>query len=63
MKFDNLDEAIEFVIDRMSDSEKDMIKNADPSGIHMALARWANTEYASNDNYNFKELILENIRN
>ena len=34
-----------------------------PSGIHIALARWANTKYASNDNYNFKELILEKIRN
>jgi hypothetical protein len=29
----------------------------------MALARWADTEYGSNDNYNFKELVLEKIRN
>lgn len=63
MKFQNLDEAVDHIIDQMSDNEKDMIKNADPAGIHMALARWVNTEYTSNQNYNFKELVLNNLRN
>jgi len=63
MKFQNLDEAVDHIIDQMSDNEKDMIKNADPAGIHMALARWVNMEYASNENYNFKELVLNMLRN
>jgi len=62
MKFQNLDEAVEHIIDQMSDNEKDMIKNADPAGIHMALSRWVNMEYASNENYNFKELVLNKIK-
>ena len=62
IKFDTLDEATEYIINHMRDSEKDMIKNADPASIHMALARWANTQYISNDNYNFKELVLNQLR-
>ena len=63
MKFENLDEAVDHIIDHMSDNEKDMIKNADPAGIHMALASWVNTEYASNEKYNFKELVLKKLSN
>ena len=63
MKFQNLNEAVEHIINQMSDNEKDMIKNADPAGIHMALARWVNTEYASNENYNFRDLVLNNLKN
>ena len=62
MKFKNLSEAVEHIINQMSDNEKDMIKNADPAGIHFALARWVNSEYASNENYNFRELVLKNLR-
>ena len=62
VKFNNLDEATEYIINNMRDSEKDMIKNADPASIHMALARWANTQYVSNDNYNFKELVMDQLR-
>ena len=63
MKYKNLDESVDHIIDHMSDNEKDMIKNADPAGIHMALARWVNTEYASNEKYNFKELVLKKLSN
>ena len=63
MKFQNLDDAVEHIIDQMSDNEKDMIKNADPAGIHMALARWVNTQYASNEIYNFRELVLNKLKN
>ncbi len=62
VKFNNLDEATEYIINKMRDSEKDMIKNADPASIHLALARWANTQYVSNDNYNFKELVMDQLR-
>lgn len=59
MKFNTLDEAIEYIINNMRDSEKDMIKQADPASIHMALASWANTQYVSNDNYNIHELVVK----
>ncbi len=61
-KFSNLDEAVEYIINKMRDSEKDMIKNADPASVHMALARWANTQYVSNGNYNFKDLVLDKLK-
>jgi len=62
MKFNTLDEATEYIINNMRDSEKDMIKQADPASIHMALARWANTQYISNDNYNINELVIKQLR-
>ena len=62
MKFNNLDEATQYIINKMRDSEKEMLKNADPASIHMALARWADTQYISNDNYNIKQLVLNELK-
>lgn len=61
MKFNTLDEATEYIINKMRDSEKDIIKQADTASIHMALARWANTQYVSNDNYNIQELVIKQL--
>lgn len=61
MKFNDLDEATQYIINNMSDSEKEMIKKADSASIHMALARWANTQYISDNNCNIKELVLKEI--
>ena len=58
MKFTNLQEGIDYIIASLTQSEKDIIKNADPAGIHLALARWVNNNYISNGNYNFRELVL-----
>ena len=62
MKFKTLDEGIDYIIGSLNQSEKDMIKNADPAGAHMALARWADIEYISNNNYNIKDLVLEKLQ-
>ena len=62
MKFNDLNEATQYIINNMRDSEKDMLKKADPASIHMALARWADTQYISNDNFNIKELVLNELK-
>ena len=62
MKFKNLDEGIDYIIGSLTQSEKDMIKNADPAGVHMALARWADSEYISNDISNIKDLVVEKLQ-
>lgn len=58
MKFKTLDEGIDYIINSLTQSEKNLIKNTDPAGAHMALSQWANSEYVLNSNYNIKELLL-----
>ena len=39
-KFNILEKAIDYIIDQLSDSERELIKNGDPAGLHMGLAGW-----------------------
>lgn len=61
-KFDNLDDAIEHIISKLDNSERELIKNADPSDLHMALDRWIKNEYVFSDTTNMNELIYDKIR-
>ena len=62
-KFSTLNEAIDYIISQLSDKEKDMIKNGDPTGLHMGLAGWVNREFVNNENMNFAELVYEKVKN
>ena len=60
-KFKDLDEAINYIISNLSDSEKDVIRNADPMGAHFALDGWIKSEYVSNKDLNFEELVSKKV--
>ena len=62
-KFSNLEDAIDHVIGSLSDSEKQLIINCDPAGIHLGLAGWVRSEIVSNENLNIVELIYDKIKN
>ena len=61
-KFANLDEAVDYIIGNLSDSEKDLIKNADPSGLYLGLAGWVSREFVNNENLNIAELVYDQIK-
>ena len=61
-KFKNLDEAIDYIIGQLSDSEKDLIKNGDPASLQMGLAGWVNKEFVYSENMNFSELVYEKVK-
>ena len=62
-KFNNLDEAIDYIIDQLSDSERELIKNGDPAGLHMGLAGWVSKEFVYNEKLNITELVIDQIKN
>ena len=61
-KFNNLDEAIKYILDDLSADEKEVIKNADPMGAHFALDRWVKSEYLSNKDLGLSKLVSEFVR-
>lgn len=61
-KFNNLDEAIKYILDDLSADEKDALKNADPMGAHFALDRWVKSEYLSNKDLELSELVSNFVR-
>ncbi|NIP29801.1 MAG: hypothetical protein GTN59_04345 [Candidatus Dadabacteria bacterium] len=60
--FSDFESAIEFIIDSLDDSERDLIKNADPAGLYMALDRWIKNDYVYSETTNINELIHEKVR-
>lgn len=60
--FKDLDEAINYIINNLSDSEKDVIRNADPMGAHFALDRWIKSEYVSNESLNLEGLVSKKVK-
>lgn len=61
--FDTFGNAIEFIIDQLNDGEKELIRNGDPVGLHMALARWIKNDYVFSGDTNINELVSEKVRN
>ncbi len=61
-KFNNFSGAIEYIISELDDSEKELIKNGDPAGLHMALDRWIKNEYVFSDTTNINELIYDKVK-
>jgi len=39
-RFNSFDETIDYIVSKLDDSERELIKNGDPAGLHMALDRW-----------------------
>ena len=60
--FNSLSDAVDYIISNLSDSEKDLIRNGDPAGIHLGLAGWVMREYVTNDDMNFTHLIYEKVK-
>lgn len=62
IKFASFEQAIEHIISTLDESEKDMIRHADPTGLHMALDRWIINDYVMSGTTNINELIHEYYR-
>ena len=60
--FRNLEEAIDYIISRLSENEKELIINSNPAGLHLGLAGWVRSEIIGDANLNIVELIYNKIK-
>ena len=63
--FDSFDKAIEYIVTLLSTNEIELIKNSNPEGLHLGLARWIQSEFVNSNETNISELtskiIIEEI--
>ena len=60
--FNDIDEAIDFIINQLSDEERELIKSSDPIGIQFALSKWIRTGFIIEGKNNLNELIHDKIK-
>jgi hypothetical protein len=61
-RFHDFDGAVDYIISRLDNSERELIENADPAGLHMALDRWIKNEYVFSETTNINELIYDKVK-